>query len=84
MNFVAKRNPMKNRVLKTILKTSLFFSLYLLSLSSKGQCSLTCNDEVLFSIDPGATAELRVSQVLEGNLDCPNPVLSFTLSLIHI
>jgi len=78
MNFVAKCNPMKNRVLKTILETFLFFSLCLLALSSKGQCSLTCNDEVVFSIDPGSTAELRVSQVLEGNLDCPNPILSFT------
>ena len=78
MNFVVKRNPMKNRVLKTILKSTLFLSLCLLSLSSNGQCTLACNDNVLFSLDPGATAELRVSQVLEGRVDCPNPILSFT------
>ncbi|MEZ4983375.1 MAG: hypothetical protein R2769_17650 [Saprospiraceae bacterium] len=49
---------------------SILFGMLVTPKTSKGQCSMACNDQIVISIQPGETFDLRYDFVLEGTI-CP-------------
>jgi uncharacterized repeat protein (TIGR01451 family) len=70
-NYIPKiLNPMDIRLLKILISMSVLFSMLITPKNLHGQCAMACNDQLVISIKPGETFDLRYDFVLEGTI-CP-------------